>query len=163
MEAANESARHAVNAILDHYLYRNADGGLEAPGDRGGAPREPYNGQRARPTPIGDYCRIWDPERHEPPDFERFKQLDEVFFRSGLAHPWEVIGSDLPPTLLPSASGPYPRLEALLAGPAGRRGAAEAGVGAEALLRVLTRICEGLEEALDRTRREAIARRQEAK
>lgn len=57
MEAANESGRHAVNGILD-----------------------------ADPTYHGARCRVWDPERHEPPDLEVFKELDERLVAMGLPH-----------------------------------------------------------------------------
>jgi hypothetical protein len=49
MEAANESARHAVNAILDH---------MQATQDKDGdQDRKPVN---------SDYCEIWDPECYRP-------------------------------------------------------------------------------------------------
>jgi len=56
MEAANESARHAVNAILKH-------SGLAC-----------------------DRCEIWDPEDHELPDLQWLKDLDQALFERGLPH-----------------------------------------------------------------------------
>lgn len=61
MEAANESARHAVNAILQKNLQE--EGEL-----------------------IGDLCDVWDPEDCEPPDLGTLKELDEALMREGLPH-----------------------------------------------------------------------------
>jgi hypothetical protein len=47
MEAANESGRHAVNALLKHMKF------------------------------AGELCRIWDPEEHEHPDLKWWKELDK--------------------------------------------------------------------------------------
>jgi uncharacterized protein with NAD-binding domain and iron-sulfur cluster len=56
MEAANESARHAVNAILKHYASANED---------------------AR---IGTPCDIWPIDNYEFEDLKLFKALDEKLF-----------------------------------------------------------------------------------
>jgi hypothetical protein len=74
MEAANESARHAVNAILDH----------------AGA--------------ACDRCEIWDPEDHELEDLTWFKDLDRRLFERGLPHFVETLGWSELPALLPSKS-----------------------------------------------------------
>lgn len=67
MEAANESARHAVNAILHD---------LNAPGDR---------------------CMIWDPEELELPDLAPLKAVDQKLFEDGYPHMVEILGlTDLP-------------------------------------------------------------------
>lgn len=72
MEAANESARHAVNALLQ--LWRIG----------------------------GDRCDIWDPEDHEIEDLQWFKDLDEELLRRGLPHFVDVLGwTELPEHLLP--------------------------------------------------------------
>ena len=62
MEAANESARHAVNAILED--------------------------ARAQ----CDRCDIWDPEDHELPDLQWFKELDETLFDKELPHFSRILG-----------------------------------------------------------------------
>lgn len=73
MEAANESARHAVNALLQAWKIG------------------------------GDRCDIWDPEDHEVEDLQWFKDLDEELLRRGLPHFVDVLGwTELPDTLLPS-------------------------------------------------------------
>lgn len=72
MEAANESARHAVNAIL--------------------------HDQKA----LGDRCMIWDPEDFELPEFADLKALDARLFRDGYPHLVEILGLDeIPWSLLP--------------------------------------------------------------
>jgi hypothetical protein len=63
MEAANESARHAVNAVLSHMAY-----GTEA-----------KKGFRI----AGDYCDIWDPEQNELEDLEFFKRVDAMLLAAG--------------------------------------------------------------------------------
>ena len=100
MEAANESARHAVNAVLDHYYH------VVLKGSAGDAPPGPSEGsgvgarQRSvvgtptdfgcealfHPLPIGDYCRIWDPEKNELDWAIPLRILDEDLLRQGLPH-----------------------------------------------------------------------------
>ncbi|QSQ23444.1 NAD(P)-binding protein [Pyxidicoccus parkwayensis] len=101
MEAANESARHAVNALLDHYVAHagqgsetSRDAARTAPcGDDG--PSSPA----APMTPVGEYCRIWDPERHELPELEPLRELDAKLYAAGLPHVWDVL--QLEPLALP--------------------------------------------------------------
>ena len=71
MEAANESARHAVNAILD--------------------------AQRA----ACDRCEIWDPEDYELPDLVWFKELDRELFARELPHFVDTLGWTELPSALP--------------------------------------------------------------
>jgi NAD(P)-binding Rossmann-like domain len=68
MEAANESARHAVNAILHKILQSG------------------FDFSREQGHLLGDFCEIWDPEDCEPPDVAPFKELDEALMREGLPH-----------------------------------------------------------------------------
>jgi len=75
MEAANESARHAVNAIL--------------------------NDQNA----LGDRCMISDPEDFEYPELNDLKALDARLFQAGYPHMVEILGLDeVPWALLPNLS-----------------------------------------------------------
>jgi uncharacterized protein with NAD-binding domain and iron-sulfur cluster len=122
MEAANESGRHAVNAILDHYLSTH-------PGDqperlrktraRAGAREWVERSTEARhmksavfytATRAGDYCKIWDPEHWEIPDLVQAKMQDEWCFDHGLPHPWDLWGVETIPALLSQAfnAGAYP-------------------------------------------------------
>jgi hypothetical protein len=72
MESANESARHAVNGLLD---------ALGVAGDR---------------------CAVWDPEAHEVPDLEPLRALDARLFRDGYPHMVDILRLDaLPDWLLP--------------------------------------------------------------
>ena len=61
MEAANESARHAVNAILRTIAKIDAD---QAP--------IVFNGQGRL---IGEFCQIWNPEEHELADLLPLKKI----------------------------------------------------------------------------------------
>jgi hypothetical protein len=73
MEAANESGRHAVNAILQALKAVPIENG-----------KEPlFNGQGKL---YGDPCRIWDPEDNELADLNTLKELDEALMREGLPH-----------------------------------------------------------------------------
>jgi uncharacterized protein with NAD-binding domain and iron-sulfur cluster len=67
MEAANESARHAVNRILDH------------------AARTPKGAR------VGSQCRTWSPEDREPKDLEVLKDLDEKLCARGLPHLFDIL------------------------------------------------------------------------
>jgi hypothetical protein len=93
MESANESARHAVNAIIDHYLAHPKP--AKQPGQQGSLTGTPG----FRMTPIGEYCRIWDPEKHELPELAALRELDAKLFAQGLPHVWDVL--ELEPQLLP--------------------------------------------------------------
>jgi len=112
MEAANESARHAVNAILDHLTYerfRQPAPEVVAPTRRkryqtGGNALDP----RAAyvPTPFGDYCHIWDPEKYELDELVPLRELDDWLFEQGFPHVLDLLGQEILPSLisfLPSA------------------------------------------------------------
>jgi uncharacterized protein with NAD-binding domain and iron-sulfur cluster len=105
MEAACESGRHAVNAVLDHYIWVESDGH-----DR----REettlkwlfPYGfldqGQSSpirMPTPAGDYCYVFDIENREPADTRALRVLDSRFSEQALPHPLDTLTS-------PTGGGP---------------------------------------------------------
>jgi hypothetical protein len=64
METANESARHAVNAILRHAKLK---------------------GSRT-------YCDIWDPEDRELDDFAWMKELDAKLVQRGRRHVFDLYG-----------------------------------------------------------------------
>lgn len=85
MESANESARHCVNAIIDHFIERNpqpssrdydaADAGDPVP--EGVLPW----------TQIGDYARVWNIENEELPEFLPLKKIDKWFFAHDMPNP----------------------------------------------------------------------------
>jgi hypothetical protein len=100
MEAANESARHAVNAILDHYLHQESDG-ADKRADAPLAWNMPFGfvdqelSEPVRfPTPAGDYCFVTDGENREPGDFRPTRDLDSEYMQEDLAHPWALWGLD---------------------------------------------------------------------
>ena len=94
MESACESARHAVNAILDHRGSRRVG-------------RRRTQDTRSRAATAGpaapEYCRVWDPERsvlHDRPtkmarDLDRMlglaKGVDRQAFGLGRPHCWETL------------------------------------------------------------------------
>jgi uncharacterized protein with NAD-binding domain and iron-sulfur cluster/outer membrane protein OmpA-like peptidoglycan-associated protein len=65
MEAANESARHAVTAILDSAAFR------------------------------GDVPKIYDPETYEPDDLRWLVDLDARLFKKKLPHALDIMGFDV--------------------------------------------------------------------
>lgn len=70
MESANESGRHAVNAILR---------------DRRDASMDLATGQD---------CVVYDPEQREPDDLWLFKRLDDELVSRGLPHMFEILEAD---------------------------------------------------------------------
>ncbi len=75
MEAANESARHAVNAILDH--------------------------AQRKPRRTWERCAIADPEEDEVPDFAYLIELDHKLLKAGLPHLVDILGlREVPKALL---------------------------------------------------------------
>jgi uncharacterized protein with NAD-binding domain and iron-sulfur cluster len=98
MEAACESGRHAVNAIIDHWIYgTTADPRDNLPL----AWRMPYGFVDQElsvpirlPTPQGDYCFIYDCENREPGDARPTRLVDAEYFHHGLEHPWTLSGLD---------------------------------------------------------------------
>jgi hypothetical protein len=115
MEAANESGRHAANAIIDHYLSRHPDLAPRPERGKKSARAEREDDDRIEEarhmksaifytaTPLGDYCKIWNPERWEMPDFVLAKQYDEWCFDHGLPHPWDLWGVEALPAMLSHA------------------------------------------------------------
>lgn len=74
MESANESARHAVNALLF---------------------RDPARTRPDGPLSFeGDLCRVWSPEDHELPDANRLKELDKKLWDEGAPHAMDILGVD---------------------------------------------------------------------
>lgn len=94
MEAANESARHAVNAILNHRAARS------------------NRNVRTDLAVAGDLCDIWDPERHELEEFDFWKRIDKELFEAGKPHIADTLNfDDLPDILHPDSND----LQALMA------------------------------------------------
>ncbi|KUI31322.1 oxidoreductase [Mycobacterium sp. IS-1742] len=119
MEAACESGRHAVNAILDHYIWVESDGHDR----RDETTLEwlfPYGfldqGQSTpirMPTPAGDYCYVFDIENREPPETRALRVLDSRFSERSLPHPLDAL---VPPTGgSPMTTPPFDMNQQLLA------------------------------------------------
>lgn len=96
MEAACESARHAVNAILDHYIWV-ASGGLDRRQKTTLDWEFPYgfldqglSSPIRMPTPAGDYCYVFDIENREPADTRLLRMLDSKFCEQSLPHPLDA-------------------------------------------------------------------------
>ena len=100
MEAACESGRHAVNAILDHYVHDQPgnDDERDLPSLSWRLPfgfvDQELSSPIRQPMPAGDYAFIFDCENREPADARPTRAIDSDYFRAGLAHPWHVWGLD---------------------------------------------------------------------
>jgi NAD(P)-binding Rossmann-like domain len=115
MEAACESARHAVNAILDHYVWVQS-GGVDRRDRTTLAWQFPFgfldqgmSGPVRLPTPAGDYCYIFDIENREPADTRTLRTLDSDYCQQSLPPPWDLPTAHLPgvpvPPIPPPAGG----------------------------------------------------------
>ena len=116
MEAACESARHAVNAILDHYVWVES-GGVDRRGKTTLGWRFPYgfldqglSGPVRMPTPAGDYCYVFDLENREPADTRTLRNLDAHLFNDSRPHPFDTpagfpAGAPTPPFVPPLTGG----------------------------------------------------------
>ena len=96
MEAAGESGRHAVNAILDHYIWVQS-GGLDRRETTSLGWRFPfgfldqgYSSPVRMPSPAGDYCYVFDIENREPADARPLRILDGHYCRESLPHPLDT-------------------------------------------------------------------------
>ena len=110
MESACESARHAVNAILDHRWSARVARRRTSKKVRAGT------GEAAAP----EYCLIWNPERsvlHDRPpkmaqDLERMlslaKSVDRQAFGLGRPHCWETLFFDRYLAMLAKGGGTDP-------------------------------------------------------
>jgi hypothetical protein len=101
MESANESARHAVNAILDHLIaerYRKEilERVLPPAAEPNGELNSNFNRNFPRPSPVGDYCQIWNPEENEIPSLLPERDYDALRFSLGLPHIYDSLGVELP-------------------------------------------------------------------
>jgi hypothetical protein len=72
MEAANESARHGVNAILK---------------------TEESAAERKKRQHIYERCTIWPLEDDEPPSLQFWKDLDQKLFEQELGHLYDIYGT----------------------------------------------------------------------
>ncbi|WP_019971900.1 FAD-dependent oxidoreductase [Mycobacterium sp. 141] len=104
MEAACESGRHAVNAILDHYIWV-ASGGADHRDNTTLDWRFPYDfldqgysSPVRMPSPAGDYCYVFDIENREPADARPLRILDGQYCQEALPHPLDTV---TPPPLTP--------------------------------------------------------------
>ncbi|MCA9619720.1 MAG: hypothetical protein KC731_11860, partial [Myxococcales bacterium] len=131
MEAANESARHAVNAVLDHLVFTNPDA-LESSWTTVSSPcttSTPPAPQVAKAvadaadwssephyvaTPFGDYCNIWDPEDHELDDLKFLKLVDKHLLAAGTPTPPPFPDDSPPGTTAAAAPVDLPHLFDLL-------------------------------------------------
>ncbi len=96
MEAACESGRHAVNAILDHYVWVES-GGLDRRQKTTLSWEVPYgfldqglSSPIRLPTPAGDYCYVFDVESREPADARPLRTLDSKYCEESLPHPLDT-------------------------------------------------------------------------
>jgi hypothetical protein len=101
MESANESGRHAVNAILDHY---NAHHGstIAPPSPPPDVHPDPFSLEADEvPAPwVGDHCEIWNIERYEDSSFDTLKAVDQIMVDLGLPHIFDLLGVELVPSIM---------------------------------------------------------------
>lgn len=103
MEAANESARHAVNAILRHLDDHDASADSEDPEDLDestgrGESEAPAAADRKK-LPLGvkvrrTFCDVWSPEDREIDDLKFLKELDAKLVARGLPHLLDIFDVD---------------------------------------------------------------------
>ena len=113
MEAACESARHAVNAILDHYVWVET-GGTDRRERTTLDWRMPFDfidqglSVPVRlPSPAGDYCFVFDLENREPLETRSLRNLDSQYCQRELPHPLDVQAmTQSPPGGGPSMTNP---------------------------------------------------------
>jgi uncharacterized protein with NAD-binding domain and iron-sulfur cluster len=108
MEAACESGRHAVNAILDHYIWVES-GGLDRREKTTlnwefpfGFLDQGLSSPIRMPTPAGDYCYVFDIENREPADTRALRILDSKFCEQSLPHPLDL---GVPTSFIPPPAG----------------------------------------------------------
>ncbi len=114
MEAACESGRHAVNAILDHYIWVES-GGLDRRENTTLGWKFPYgfldqglSSPIRLPTPAGDYCYVFDIENREPADTRALRTLDSKYCLHSLPHPLDISAADtagVPTSPVPPLAG----------------------------------------------------------
>ena len=101
MESANESARHAVNAILDHF---NAHHGATVAPPNPSPYRHPdpfaLEADEVPAPYLGDYCGIWNIERYETASYDGLKAIDQILFDLGLPHLFDLLGVEVLPSIL---------------------------------------------------------------
>ena len=99
MEAACESARHAVNAILDHYVWVES-GGVDRRENTTLNWRLPFgfldqgfSSPIRMPTPAGDYCYVFDIENREPLETRTLRNVDSQYCLASLPSPVDLSGA----------------------------------------------------------------------
>lgn len=102
MESACESGRHAVNAILDHYIWVESGGRDRRAEDPALAWEFPFgfldqglSSPVRMPTPAGDYCYVFDIENREPADTRALRDLDAQLCQQSLPHPLDTPAASL--------------------------------------------------------------------
>ncbi|MDG5481536.1 FAD-dependent oxidoreductase [Mycolicibacterium gadium] len=102
MESACESGRHAVNAILDHYIWVESGGLDRRESAEPLAWDMPYgfldqglSSPIRLPTPAGDYAYVFDIENREPADTRPLRMFDQDLCDKSLPHPLD--GPAAPP------------------------------------------------------------------
>ena len=101
MESANESARHAVNAVVDHYnAHHGATVAPPSPPTAAHADPSAIDADMTLPQYLGDYCGIWNIERYEPSGFDTLKSIDQMLLDLGLPHLFDLLGVELLPSVL---------------------------------------------------------------
>ncbi|WP_437899294.1 hypothetical protein [Sorangium sp. So ce124] len=115
-EAANESARRAVNAILRDHLAGSRAAPLQPACGKdtvfdemwaisGGSWHVEKRLPRSDALEAESLCKTWDPEDHEIPELAQLKRYDAWCFERRLATPWDLVGVEALPMLMSWMSG----------------------------------------------------------
>ena len=106
MESACESGRHAVNAVLDHYIWVESGGSDRREKLTSLAWEFPFgfldqglSSPIRMPSPAGDYCYVFDIENREPADTRPLRMLDTKLCQQSLPHPLDTPTPPPVPTL----------------------------------------------------------------
>jgi len=107
MEAACESGRHAVNAILDHYIWVES-AGADRRDETALDWRSPYGfidqgltTPVRMPSPAGDYCYVMDIENREPLDTRTLRNIAAGYHDRSLPDPLNTPAGSPAGTLTP--------------------------------------------------------------
>lgn len=91
MEAANESARHAVNALLATLARSGERRGTRLINGTTNSDDAGWEGYRSNGVLMGDLCAVTNPEANELPDLDWYRRMDARLFALGQPHAFDLL------------------------------------------------------------------------